>query len=226
MKKNFLMGRTALQSIALITMLCDHIAFIFVDSLQFPELYQAMRIVGRISFVLFSFMLVEGFLHTHNLRKYLSRILLFAFLSELPFDLAFYHTVIKPDAQNVMFTLFIALLVLIGLARFASDSIMKAIILLAGCGAAIALKTDYSYTGIILIALFYLLHQQKALLYLLLCLYFVLWGGLEIFAILALPFCILYQPDKEEKPLPKYFCYGFYPVHLLVLWGISLLLIR
>lgn len=224
MEKKFQPGRTSLQNIALVTMLCDHIAFVFISEQQFPWLYYTMRIVGRIAFVLFSFMLVEGFLYTHNLQKYLLRILTFALLSELPFDLAIYRTAIEPDGQNVMFTLFIALLVLAGMKRFAADSVMKTIILLAGCGAAAVLHTDYSYRGIILVVLFYLLREQKKLLYPALCLYLALLGGLETFAILALPFCALYQPDKKEKPLPKYFCYSFYPVHLLVLWGISLLL--
>ena len=221
MEKKSQLGRTSLQVIALVTMLCDHIAYVFISELQFPGLYYTMRIVGRIAFVLFSFMLVEGFLHTHNLQKYLLRIFIFALLSELPFDLALYHTAINPNGQNVMVTLFIALLVLAGMERFAADPIMKAIILLAGCGAAAVLRTDYSYNGIILIAIFYLLYEQKVLLYLLLFLYFILWGGLETYATLALPFCMLYQPDKAEKPLPRFLCYGFYPVHLLVLWGIS-----
>lgn len=222
MGKIFQTGRTFLQGVAVSTMLCDHIAFVLIDEGQFPGLYYPLRIAGRIAFVLFSFLLVEGFLHTHDLRKYLLRIFLFALLSEIPFDLAIFQTAVQPDGQNVMFTLCIALLVLAGMERFAADAAMKALILLAGCGAAAILQTDYSYRGILLISLFYLLRGQKHLLYPILCFYFVLWGGLEAFAVLALPLCAFYQPEKKEKPLPKYFCYSFYPAHLLVLWGISL----
>ena len=68
--------------IALVTMLIDHIGAIF-----YPDMI-ALRVIGRIAFPIYCFLLVQGFLHTSNLKKYMVRMGVFALLSEVPFDLA------------------------------------------------------------------------------------------------------------------------------------------
>ncbi len=121
-----------LKLIAIITMLIDHIGAILLTSN--PDLYLPARTIGRIAFPIFVFMLVEGFYHTSNIRKYLTRLGIFALISEIPFDLAFYRGFYRADVltdlknsftdpamldlflrrlfeyQNVFFTLFLGLL--------------------------------------------------------------------------------------------------------------------
>ncbi len=120
-----------LKLIAIITMLIDHVGAVFLRSN--PDLYWYARTIGRIAFPIFVFMLVEGFYHTSNIRKYLTRLGIFALISELPFDMAFYNYFTNRDFltdlkasftdaatlelflknllahQNVFFTLFLGL---------------------------------------------------------------------------------------------------------------------
>lgn len=227
------LGRTTLQLIAAITMLCDHFACIFLQSQEtvpFLEdktrelLYIGLRTVGRLSFPVFCFLLVQGFQTTHNLKNYLLRLFVFAVLSEIPYDLAFSNCLFDWGAQNVILTLLIGLLVLIGIRRYETNIWMEGVIMLAGCGLAWFLRTDYSALGVVLIVLLYLLRDNKISQFFWTACLFFCQGEIAVFGVFALPVCWLYRADKQEKRLPRYFFYLFYPAHLLVLWGISLLL--
>ena len=95
-----------LKMIAITTMLIDHVGAVLL-----PQ-YPILRIIGRIAFPIFCFLLVEGFMHTHDVIRYMTRIGLFALISEIPFDLLFYGRILDGTHQNVFFTLFIGLVML------------------------------------------------------------------------------------------------------------------
>lgn len=117
-----LLSGTALKWIALICMLVDHVGAILVwqcyldlrsafspNASAVYDLYIWMRRIGRITFPLFCFVLVEGFVHTRSKPKYALRMLLFALVSEVPYDFALHGGVISYTSQlNVMFTLLLA----------------------------------------------------------------------------------------------------------------------
>ena len=84
MKKIF--SNYTLKLIATIAMILDHLAIIFFSSTSF--IYLILRIIGRISFPIYAFLIVEGFFHTKSLTKYLSRLILLAFISEPIYDYA------------------------------------------------------------------------------------------------------------------------------------------
>lgn len=94
----------------------DHgISFLFHRYLLTYEFYSLLRIIGRCAFPIFCFLIVEGLLHTSNKGKYLLRLLLFSFLSEIPFNLALFGRLQDANHQNVFFTLTIGLAVIWGM---------------------------------------------------------------------------------------------------------------
>lgn len=87
-------------------MLVDH-----VGMAVFPQ-YRCMRIIGRLAFPLYCFLLTEGAVYTRNWLAYAGRLFLFALLAEVPFDLAVARTPLYFGAQNVFWTLGIGLIVI------------------------------------------------------------------------------------------------------------------
>ena len=84
LKKIQKLNGTVLKIIAALFMVIDHAGYMF-----FPKVIW-IRKVGRISFPIFAFFIAEGFFYSKDRRRYLLRMLLFAVISELPFDLAFF----------------------------------------------------------------------------------------------------------------------------------------
>lgn len=114
---------STLKMIAIITMFIDHTAAVILERMLYMQrfssqtaytVYIIMRLVGRLGFPIFCFLLIEGFCHTRNVKKYACRLFLFALLSEIPFDLGFRGSIFYRQYQNVFFTLLIGLIVLAG----------------------------------------------------------------------------------------------------------------
>ena len=185
----------------------------------FPD-FIIFRIIGRLAFPIFAFLLVEGFFRTKNVFKYATRLLGFAFISEIPFDLAFEGKVLEFSHQNVMFTLFIGLIVIYLCERYKNwfHRIMVGII---GMGIAYFLKVDYTFVGILMIFVFYLLRKQivqSVIAQVLINL--VVVGGTQMYAAFAM-IPISFYNSKSGKFKMKMFFYIFYPAHLLLLFFIK-----
>ena len=108
-----------LKMIALVTMFIDHFSFVYLNNLIINDnqvlllnIAHSMRLIGRIAFPLYCFLLVLGFLHTKNINKYMFRLLIFAFISEIPFDLAINKCLIEFQSNNVLFTLLLGLILI------------------------------------------------------------------------------------------------------------------
>ena len=101
--KKFETTSFSLHLMAMLFMLCDHLWGTIVPGNDW------LTCIGRVCFPIYAFLLVEGYFHTSNLKKYVKRLLLFAVISEIPFNLAMASSVIYPFHQNVLWSFLIAL---------------------------------------------------------------------------------------------------------------------
>ncbi len=197
----------------------------------------AMRLVGRVAFPLFAFMIAEGAVYTRDRGRYALRLLLLAVVSEIPFNLvAGGGTLAYPADQNTVFTLLLGLL-----AIWAGDLICGArpgaVTLRIPAGyewyvrvlaavpfglAAYYLKTDYDFLGVMLIAILYTLRAEPQLRTmvcgtLLLCMYMNFYGVAACVAIF-----LINRYNGEKGGVSGKIFYAFYPLHLLAIWGIKM----
>ena len=154
LKKIQKLNGTVLKIIAALFMVIDHAGYMF-----FPKVIW-IRKVGRISFPIFAFFIAEGFFYSKDRRRYLLRMLLFAVISELPFDLAFFGKWYW-KYQNVMFSFALAILALMIFEKCRENGKWwgwtLGLLGIGGCAwASVLLKTDYSYYAVILVAVFYI----------------------------------------------------------------------
>lgn len=243
--KKFGISGSSLKLIAVITMIIDHTAagilgrYLSISGLgsldggnmdaisqwmtqnaQLYNIYYIMRMIGRIAFPIYCFLLVEGFEHTRNRTKYAVRLLLFAAVSELPFDLLFNAKILEFGYQNVFFTLFIGLAVMMGIqwvqehmgSRQVPRFLLSLAVIAAGMAAADFAKTDYAATGVLCIVVIFLFRGKKVWQIVAGCLVF-LW---ELTAPLAFVPIGFYNGRRGWNL--KYFFYLVYPVHLLLLY--------
>ena len=106
-----------LKILAMGTMFLDHAAaaIIFGSGLNetnplMEYIGIAMRLVGRMAFPLYAFLLVQGFLWTRDWSRYVTRMVLFALISEVPFNLVISGEVWYSRTQNTIVTLIIGLI--------------------------------------------------------------------------------------------------------------------
>ena len=236
---------TALKYIACVTMLIDHIGASCVEAgLLMPKLesgelsggalnqlplYQLDRILrftGRLAFPIFCFLLVEGFVHTHDIKKYVQRLFLFALISEVPFDWAFFRTPLQPENQNVYWTLALGVLALAGLKHFEKpdgSASWKGLLCAAACVlAAELLHTDYNGVGVVIICALYLTRADRKRQ----CIVGAVLFAWELTAPLAFVLIWFYngQRGRCSKTMQKVF-YWFYPVHLSLLAAVTNLML-
>lgn len=185
---------------------------------------RVLRCIGRLAFPIFLFFLVEGFMHTRHKKDYGKRLLFWAVLSEIPFDLAIFGTWFYPNYQNVLFTLFFAYLTLCAIQYFRRYFWMQVFCTVLGCFAAWLFKVDYGAAGILIAVLLYWFRGSilQAEVGAVACAI----ESLNCFGLSALAFIPIsfYHGERGRKP-GKYFFYFFYPVHLFLLFLLYSLLL-
>ena len=227
-----------LHILAMVLMLGDHAAYLL------PSGWDWLHLTGRLAFPIFAFLLVEGYCHTRDYRRYCLRMFLFALLAELPYDLLT-HGGVYLFGQNVLWTFLIALwmLRLLERASYCTRRWARMLLGMLAVGAGYLLgylfMSDYYGEGVLMVLAFYLFRGRKGWqrlgqLVCLWCLNRALgglgWGwtllGHPLFlsrqslAVLALPLLWCYQGQQgHHSKAFRWFCYGFYPLHMLLLWA-------
>lgn len=233
------LSQEGLKLIACVTMLLDHIGATVVlrylqtlpyYSAEGVALYNTLRIIGRLAFPIYCFLLVEGACLTRNPRKYALRLFVGMLLSEIPFDLAFSGKFVDWSGSSVMVTLLLGLLMMECMKRcegFWQIAAVLPVYILAEL-----LQTDYAGMGILVIAMLYLTRgvpYEK--LFRLIGFIAILvpgdrawqilgiWLNIESFAVLAAIPIFCYDGRKlTHSRAAQWAFYLFYPVHLTLLW--------
>jgi len=159
LKEKLSVSSSALKLIAIATMLIDHIGAVLQPE---GNIYILLRSVGRLAFPLFCFMIVEGFSHTSDRKRYALRLGAFALISEIPFNLAFSGELFHFGSCNVFFTLFIGLLTIWVADEYRNKSYIGAGIILFGTLLAEIINCDYGWYGVAIIVAFYIFKNKKA----------------------------------------------------------------
>lgn len=212
------MNSFKLKVLACILMFIDHLgAIIFINN-------DYLRIIGRLSFPIFAFMIVEGYFHSKDIKKYFIRLGLFAIIPQIPYTIAF-----GPGTLNIFFTLFIGLLAIFLEEKIANRFLKYLAVILLVIFAQV-IEVDYGFYGVLLIYIFKIFRNNfKALFFSFLILNLSVFNlySFQYYSIFSLIFIRLYNGQLGLRNLwVKYGFYLFYPLHILAIYGFSLFLNR
>lgn len=238
-RQNIEISSFALHIFAMFCMLLDHIWGVMMIGNDW------MTCIGRIAFPMFAFMIAEGCYYTKDIKKYTKRLLLFAIISEIPFNFMMGSSIIYPFHQNVLWTFLIAVFV-IQIIEKAKNSGKKVLIVLAivvggiiGYLLGVILMTDYNGCGVLTVLLFYLFRDRGKWYNIIITIIGLLYincfmiGGFEYniglfgktifinqqaFAVLALmPIFLYHGKQGNYNKIIKNIYYWFYPAHIALL---------
>ncbi len=229
------MSYFAIKIVAIILMVIDHVGYILMGNMPL------LRLVGRISFPLFAFLLVNGYYHTTDRKKYLVRMIVMALVSEVFYDFTFHRNILDIYGQNVFFTLTVGLISFIVTDKFKEivskkiDGIVQKLVIavgevgILGCFMILNrfIRADYGWYGILLIYLLYLTYGTKLRnkFMMVLAIGFANFvniilanGVFQAYSILSVTFIMFFEEKKVNVPKPvKIGCYLFYPIHLFII---------
>jgi hypothetical protein len=218
-------------------MLFDHLHVAFPDTFPFW-----FRGIGRLAWPIFAYLLAEGFCHTKASEKFLMRLLAFAVISEIPYDIVFGNEINFFTNTNIFYTLFLGGMAICLCERlkerrgWQTMAVIGAVLPTAVL--AEILSVDYGGMGVLFIFVMYAIKSQTLRLiafgafalsqFIPLVMAYSL--GIEIptrylfmipFALSAMPLIALYNGERGRKT--KWLFYWAYPAHLAVLAVIAMI---
>ncbi len=223
-----------LKIIAMVSMLLDHVGLLF-----FPD-EQIFRILGRIAFPIFAYMIAEGCRYTKNRVRYLGMIGGMGIIFQIV-----YFVAMQSLYQGILITFSLAIVLIysidgivrskklwVRLASLLSLALVVAfVVVLPHVLVGTDFDIDYGVWGILLPVLVYFMPSRpwqigaasvflllRALYYL-----FIIPMPVQMWSLLAVPFLALYNGERGKRKM-KYVFYIFYPAHLVILYGLAILI--
>lgn len=213
------MSGAALKLLALLTMTIDHVGYLF-----FPDQLW-LRLVGRLAFPIFAFSAAQGARYTHNRRRYLLRLLAWALVAEIPFDLFGAGVLFSLHTANVLWTLAAGVACCWLLETRQLPAYARYLVVLLLMVVSTVFMTDYMFPGVLAVIFFYHYIGKGKL----------VQGGAIACTVLSFCFGLVQLPcllsliplhyyNGKPGPRLKYLFYLYYPAHMLLLWGVYRLL--
>lgn len=195
-----------IRMVAIITMLLDHVGLLLSGTV----FYDPLRMIGRIAFPLFCFLLVEGYIYTKDLHRYMLRLFVCAVVSQVPYSL-FLNT----GRLNVMYELIIGLICLYLVDRQSSYGIIAFVGLLVACGASFG--AEYGLYGIALIVAMYYFRGSPVNRFWFCGILCILMSW-EYYGAAAFSMAVIWCYDGSVgKRMNRWLQYAIYPVHMILL---------
>ena len=219
-----------LKLIAIIAMTIDHFTDLIFPGYPANPFAILLHIIGRLTAPIMWFFVSEGFYYTHDVKKYMLRLFIFAIISHFAYCFAFNISYIPSSLFNqssVMYPLFIAVLVLYINEKTNMNNILKHILVFILVWS--AFPANWSSIAVLsVIGMYYNrgnLEKQMSvvmpwvLLYGIVSFFFVnkIHGIIEIFVILVYPLLKMYNGEKGKCSWMKWFFYIYYPLHLIII---------
>lgn len=229
--KKFSLSGSALKIIAVVSMIIDHVAGYLLNENPFftQTLGQVadititpvyvMRAVGRLAFPLFCFLLVQGFEHTHDRKRYGLYLLAFALISEIPFDWMV-NGGWDMKSQNVFFSLLFGYIGMNLCSVFKTDRFNLAMAIIMLSVVVIFFGGDYGLEGFLFIMLLYIFRRWRCTVIPVCTLLPMGWAA--IFSFIPI---MMYDGTRGfiRKKQTKYMFYMFYPAHIMVICLLKIL---
>lgn len=213
-----------LKLIALVSMTCDHVGLQLFPDVLF------LRILGRLALPIFAYMIAEGCRYTRNRRKYLMRMVSLAAVCQVVYFFA-----MGSLYQCILVTFSLSIGLIYAMDRWQERGDATSRLLALGILAAVFLlcvvlpdflpgfEIDYGIMGVLLPVLIYFGKPSHHYLLAGLILLGFAYGGIQWWALAAIPLLAVYNDQRGNYNIGKLF-YIYYPLHLMVIYGISLLI--
>ncbi|MBC2575162.1 TraX family protein [Peptostreptococcus canis] len=217
-----LLSSQQLKIIALTCMFIQHFTYALIKPI-YGDKASILMDIGNITFPIIIFLLVEGFIHTKNLKKYLIRIFIMMIISEIPYRLIFSES--EGSIGNIMLSLLLVLIT-ISIFRVFKENFIITIIVVIIFAIIMLRYADYNIFGLLLALNFFIFRENKMTKSLNLFFIWILWTKVFYIPIIITLLINLYNNklsnslnvSVKRKNIIKYVFYLFYPIHFIIIY--------